>query len=289
MHDDPSFRQDGLPPAHAQPPYATQQPAYSTPQPPYSTPQPTYSTWWPATPPPPSQLPEPRRRKAGLAGRVAAIVVVALLLFGAGSAVGRLTAPTGEAPQPSSAVAAAPGPTSSPASSGAAASPSPDASPAATPAATPLPVGQTPDWSLLDEAYTQLRQNYVDQSALDPNVLDRRVRSAACSTRSTTGATPASSRHRRSSPGTRSCPERSSASASCSTIRPGRSSIARVLPNSPAQEAGLAAGETIIRVDGTSIEGQTIDRDRVEGPRRRGHPRDARRSRLPTAPSGRSR
>jgi carboxyl-terminal processing protease len=207
-------------------------------------------------------------------GWAAAVALVVLLAFGAGSAFGRLTAPTSAAaagPTASQPVAittstaspkdpAAPG-TTTPGSSG---SPAPATSAAAPtpspshPVATPLPEGQTPDWSLLDEAYTQLRKNYVDPSALDPNILEQgaiRGMLDALDDRGHTGyLTPGEVKARDDS--------LNGTFVGIGVVlddRAGPITIARVLPNSPALEGGIVVGDTIVAVDGNSVEGQKVE------------------------------
>src|ERR1035437_390259 len=105
-------------------------------------------------------LPETAPMPTGAAPRrghgwtVAALVLAAVLLFGTGSLVGRLTAP-----ETGSGSAAAPATTVAPAPSGAAAS-----------AGAAVSVG-LPSWSLLDQAYALLRANYVDPAGLDTTTL----------------------------------------------------------------------------------------------------------------------
>jgi carboxyl-terminal processing protease len=210
---------------------------------------------WRQLPPPPSA--EPPRRGGGIAGRLATAILVGLLLFGAGSAFGRLTAPVA-AGSPVAASAAAPSlttpagtPAASPADSAAA-----DATPEPTPAATPLPVGQTPDWSLLDEAYTKLRQAYVDQSALDPNVLVQGAIAGMLSALNDRGHTGYMTRAEVASRDQ----QLTGSFVGVGIVmddRTGQIVVARVLPASPALAAGVLAGEIIVRVDGTSIEGLT--------------------------------
>jgi len=62
----------------------------------------------------------------------------------------------------------------------------------------------------------------------------------------------------------------SGATASCATLGPDcRLAIIEPLPGSPAERAGLLAGDVVDKVDGVSLDGLTIDqaRDRVRGPR----------------------
>ncbi len=202
------------------------------------------------------------RRSRGL-GQLAAALLVGLLVFGAGSAFGRVTAPPSSvqagspaATAPATIPSAAPSGSSSPGSSSAPGS-SDSPSPTDRPAATPLPAGQVPSWDLLDEAYRQLAANYVDPSALDPNVLEQGAIEGllnAVDDRGHTGyLTPDQVKARDEL--------LAGTFVGIGVVlddRTGPITIVRVLPDSPASHASLKPGDTILRVDGASVEGLTI-------------------------------
>ena len=217
-------------------------------------------------------------------GRLVALVLALFVVFGGGLAFGRFTAPV-SAQEPgatdAATVAATPGaptpdqagattsPGGSPAASQAAASQAAASQPAASqaaasqaaatpPAATPLPEGQVPDWKLLDEAYTQLRQNYVDPSALDPNLLIQGAISgmmSAVNDKGHTGYLTAAEVAAR---------DQSLKGGSYVGIgvmlddRAGPVTIVRVFPNSPALEGGVVVGDQIVAVDGVPTDGQAV-------------------------------
>ena len=168
---------------------------------------------------------------------VAALALAAILLFGTGSLVGRLSASgTGSAPSAGSAP-------SSPAASGA------------------------PSWSLLDQAYQLLRANYVDQSALDPVTLQQGAIQGLMDAVNDPGHT-----------GYLTAAEVAARNQSLSgtfvgvgavlDMQNSVATVVRVIPGSPAEKAGLRAGESIVRVDGASVAGETLDQivTTVRGP-----------------------
>ncbi len=159
---------------------------------------------------------------------VAALVLAAILLFGTGSLVGRLSAPeSGSGPGPASAASA-------PAASGA------------------------PNWSLLDQAYQLLRANYVDQSALDPVALQQGAIQGLMDAVNDPGHT-----------GYLTAEEVAARNQSLSgtfvgvgavlNMQNNVATVVRVIPGSPAEKAGLRAGESIVQVDGASVAGETLD------------------------------
>ena len=168
---------------------------------------------------------------------VAALALAAILLFGTGSLVGRLSAPeTGTGPSAGSVPSA-------PAASGA------------------------PSWSLLDQAYQLLRANYVDQSALDPVALQQGAIQGLMDAVNDPGHT-----------GYLTAEEVAARDQSLSgtfvgvgavlDMQNNVATVVRVIPGSPAEKAGLRAGESIVRVDGASVAGETIDQvvAKVRGP-----------------------
>ena len=168
---------------------------------------------------------------------VAALALAAILLFGTGSLVGRLSGPgTGSGPGAGSAPSA-------PAASGA------------------------PSWSLLDQAYQLLRANYVDQSALDPVALQQGAIQGLMDAVNDPGHT-----------GYLTAEEVAARDQSLSgtfvgvgavlDMQNNVATVVRVIPGSPAEKAGLQAGESIVRVDGASVAGETIDQvvAKVRGP-----------------------
>ena len=168
---------------------------------------------------------------------VAALALAAILLFGTGSLVGRLSGPgTGSGPGAGSAPSA-------PAASGA------------------------PSWSLLDQAYQLLRANYVDQSALDPVALQQGAIQGLMDAVNDPGHT-----------GYLTAEEVAARDQSLSgtfvgvgavlDMQNNVATVVRVIPGSPAEKAGLRAGESIVRVDGASVAGETIDQvvAKVRGP-----------------------
>jgi carboxyl-terminal processing protease len=189
----------------------------------------------------------PRR---GHGWTVAALVLAAVLLFGTGSLVGRVTAPetgSGSAAAPSTSVA--PAPSGAAASAGAAGS-----------------VG-LPSWSLLDQAYALLRANYVDPAGLDTTTLVQGAIRGLMDAVNDPGHT-----------GYLTPQEVAARDASLAgtfvgvgavlDIRNNATTVVRVLPNSPAEKAGLKSGEVILKVDGTPVAGLAIEQVvvKVRGP-----------------------
>jgi carboxyl-terminal processing protease len=169
-----------------------------------------------------------------------ALALAAILLFGTGSLVGRLSAP-----EPGAGSTAGPAPSAAPAASGGAASPGLAASAGA------------PSWSLLEQAYELLRANYVDPSGLDPATLQqgaiRGLMAAVNDPGHTVYLTAEQVAARdQSMSGT------FVGVGAVLDLRNDEPTVVRVLPNSPAERVGLRAGEVILRVDGVPVAGQTI-------------------------------
>ena len=189
--------------------------------------------------------------RRGHGATVVALALAAILLFGTGSLFGRLSAPESGA-----------GPTASPTSSAA-----PDASAGAEASAGPAASAGVPSWSLLDQAYELLRTNYVDPSGLDPATLlqgaIRGLMDAVNDTGHTGYLTAAEVKARdQSLSGT------FVGIGAVLDLRNNAATVVRVIPDSPAEKAGLRAGEVILRVDGASVASQTIEQIvvKVRGP-----------------------
>ena len=210
----------------------------------------------PTLPETPPTLPETPPMPTGAAPRrghrwtVAALVLAAVLLFGTGSLVGRLTAPdTGAGSAVAPAAPGAPGPSGAAASAGAV-----------------LPQG-VPNWSLLDQAYALLRANYVDPAGLDTTTLVQGAISGLMDAVNDPGHT-----------GYLTPQEVAARNASLAgtfvgvgavlDIRNNATTVVRVLPNSPAEKAGLKSGEVILKVDGNAVTGLTVEQVvvKVRGP-----------------------
>jgi carboxyl-terminal processing protease len=154
---------------------------------------------------------------------VAAIVVAVLIVFSAGVAVGQA---------------------------------GPGSQAAERPAYSPS--AGAPDWRLLDEAYDLLDQHFVDPAALDPLALERGAiagMTESLDDRGHTGyLTPEEVKARDESLSGTFVGVGAVLDQQDGTVR-----IVRVLRDSPAEQAGLRAGEEIVKVDGTSVDGLTLD------------------------------
>jgi carboxyl-terminal processing protease len=205
------------------------QPEWVSPAPPAEPPPPATG----AMPPTPAgwSAPPPSRGRRVLG--VAAVVLAAIVVFSAGMSVGQIgnVAAQGE--------------------------PTPSYSPAAG----------RPDWRLLDQAYDLLDQHYVDPAALDPLSLERGAitgMTESLDDRGHTGyLTPDEVKQRDEG--------LSGTFVGVGAVldqRDDRTVIVRVLRSSPAERAGLLAGDEILSVDGTDVAGQTVEDivSKVRGP-----------------------
>ncbi len=189
---------------------------------------------WAARPPAP-----PRRSRPG--GRALALLLAAVVVFGGGMLVGRAGAPAaaGNTPTPGASTGAV-------------------ATPAGT-SPTPLPSGvPIPDFGLAKEAWNLLYANYVDVGSLDPTTLEqgavRGLVEAVGDTGHTGYLTPEQVKARDE--------ELSGTFVGIGVTvddQGGYTTIVRVLPNSPAERAGLRPGDRIVAVGGTSTKGLTVD------------------------------
>ncbi len=140
---------------------------------------------------------------------------------------------------------------------------------ASLPAASPAysPSAGHPDWKLLDQAYELLQQHYVDPKALDPLTLERGAVSGMANSlddRGHTGyLTPDQVAARDQS--------LSGTFVGVGAVLDEQNSlivITRVLRDSPAEKAGVKAGDELVSVDGVGVAGLTVDEvvTRVRGP-----------------------
>ncbi len=137
----------------------------------------------------------------------------------------------------------------------------------ATPTPSYAPGAGQPSWSLLDQAWQLLEQHYVDPAALVPLTLERGAVSGmanALDDRGHTGyLTPDEVKARDE--------ELSGTFVGVGAVldqSSGTTVIVRVIPGSPAERAGVRAGDEIVAVDGTSVAGLTVDEivAKVRGP-----------------------
>jgi carboxyl-terminal processing protease len=141
----------------------------------------------------------------------------------------------------------------------------PDAGPESTPAWSPS--ADRPDWRLLDEAYDLLDQHYVDPAALDPATLERgaiKGLTESVDDRGHTGYLTADEVKARDD-------SLSGTFVGVGAVleeKDGRMLVVRVLNDSPAEGAGMTAGDEIVTVDGVGVSGLTVDEvvAKVRGP-----------------------
>ncbi len=141
----------------------------------------------------------------------------------------------------------------------------PGTGPEPTPAYSPS--ADRPDWRLLNEAYDLLDQHYVDPTALDPVTLERGAitgLTGSVDDRGHTGyLTPEEVKARDEA--------LSGTFVGVGAVldqQDGRTLVVRVLHDSPAERAGMKAGDEIVTVDGVGVAGLTVDEvvSRVRGP-----------------------
>ena len=129
------------------------------------------------------------------------------------------------------------------------------------------PSADRPDWRLLDEAYDLLDQHYVDPAALDPLTLERGAiigLTESVDDRGHTGyLTPDEVKARDEA--------LSGTYVGVGAVldeQDGRMLVTRVLHGSPAESAGMTAGDEIVTVDGVGVAGLTAAEvgSRVRGP-----------------------
>ena len=210
---------------------------FSAPNAPDPVPTTPQAGWTPPSQPPagwtpPSERPPERPPRGRRVLAIAAVVLAAVVVFSLGVSIGTAGSTTG-----------------------------PDATPAYSPSAG------RPDWRLLDEAYDLLDQNYVDPKALDPLTLERGAidgMTDSLDDRGHTGyLTPEQVKARDES--------LSGTFVGIGAVLDQQGSslvIVRVLPDSPAEVAGVKAGDEIVTVDGVRVAGMAVDDvvDRVRGP-----------------------
>ncbi len=233
--DDDRFRAPGAP--------DTTQPAAQPGWNPSSAPPPDPAPWtgpgdtgrapgWTAYPPPGWTPPSPGPARGRRVLAVAAVVLAAVVVFSLGVSIGQVGSAL---------------------------------SPAATPTYSPA-VGR-PDWKLLDEAFDLLNQHYVDPAALDSLDLERGAivgMTESLDDRGHTGyLTPDEVKARDDS--------LSGTFVGVGAVLDQQDNsmfIVRVLSGSPAERAGMKAGDELVSVDGVGVAGLTVDEvvSRVRGP-----------------------
>ena len=229
MNDD-RFRAPGAPDPTptSQPPGGWTSPP--PPQPAWQPQKPAQPAWQPPTPAG-WDPPAPSRGRGLLV--VAALVLAVTFVFSVGLTVGQAAAVLGES--------------------------------TATPAWSPS--AERPSWELLDEAFDLLDRNYVDPEALDSLILERGAITGMTDSlddRGHTGyLTPEEVKARDEG--------LSGTFVGVGAVLDQRDEgifIVRVLRDSPAERAGLRAGDEIVQVDGEPLAGLTIDQvvSRVRGP-----------------------
>lgn len=141
--------------------------------------------------------------------------------------------------------------------------------PGPVPESTPAwsPSADRPDWRLLDEAYDLLDQHYVDPAALDPASLERGAivgLTESVDDRGHTGYLTAEEVKERDE-------SLSGTFVGVGAVldeEDGRMLVVRVLHDSPAEGAGMIAGDEIVKVDGVGVSGLTVEEvvAKVRGP-----------------------
>jgi carboxyl-terminal processing protease len=137
--------------------------------------------------------------------------------------------------------------------------------PESTPAWSPS--ADRPDWRLLDEAYDLLDQHYVDPAALDPARLERGAIVGLTESVDDRGHTSYLTADE-----VKARDDRLSGTyvgvGAVLEEKDGRMLVTRVLNDSPAEGAGMTAGDEIVTVDGVGVSGLTANEvsSKVRGP-----------------------
>ena len=141
--------------------------------------------------------------------------------------------------------------------------------PGPVPEPTPAwsPSADRPDWRLLDEAYDLLDKHYVDPAALDPATLERgaiKGLTESVDDRGHTGYLTADEVKARD----QSLSGTYVGVGAVLDEQDGRMLVIRILSGSPAEGAGMVAGDEIVSVDGVGVSGLTTSEvsSKVRGP-----------------------
>lgn len=145
--------------------------------------------------------------------------------------------------------------------------PPPAASAAPSGTAVGASPAASPDFGLIQQAYNILQQNYVDPAAADPTTLIQGAIKGMADSLNDTGHTSYLTAAELAARNDSLSGTFVGIGAVLDTSTNG-AVIVRVLPNSPAEKAGLKAGEIIASVDGQSVTGLTVSEivTKVRGP-----------------------